>query len=106
MLTTISEVQNSSLKDLSNIQVLHQSPTKPVVPDFRGELLSGHRGDNSFRPNSHQFAKWVALWGSRVGPLKPTPAHSQMSLRDGMNVRLRVGIQIPEARYVDRALPW
>ena len=36
--------------------------------------------------------------GSRVGPLKPTPAHSQMSLRDGMNFRLRGGIQIPAAR--------
>ena len=35
--------------------------------------------------------------GSRVGPLKPTPAHSQMSLRDGINVRLRGGIQIPAA---------
>ena len=35
--------------------------------------------------------------GSRVGPLKPTPAHSQMSLRDGMNFRLRGGIQIPAA---------
>ena len=41
----------------------------------------------------------VALWGSRVGPLRPAPAHSQMSLRDGMNVRLRGGIQIPAARF-------
>ena len=34
---------------------------------------------------------------SRVGPLRPTPAHSQMSLRDGIDVRLRGGIQIPAA---------
>ena len=30
--------------------------------------------------------------GFRVGPIKPAPAQSQMSLRDGMNVRLRGGI--------------
>ena len=28
-----------------------------------------------------------------LGPLRPTPAHSQMSLRDGMDVRLRGGIR-------------
>ena len=27
-----------------------------------------------------------------LGPLRPTPAHSQMSLRDGIDVRLRGGI--------------
>ena len=61
-------------------------------------MLSGHRGDNSFRSNSPQSAKGVALRGSRVGPLRPAPAHSQMSLRDGMYVHLRGGIQIPAAR--------
>jgi len=33
-----------------------------------------------------------------IGPLRPAPAHSQMSLRDGVNVRLRGGIQITAAR--------
>ena len=32
------------------------------------------------------------------GPLEPAPANSQMSLHDGLNVRLRGGIQIPAAR--------
>ena len=36
--------------------------------------------------------------GFRVGPLRPALAHSQMSLRERMNVRLRGGIQIPAAR--------
>ena len=30
---------------------------------------------------------------AELGPLRPTPAHSQMSLRDGMYVRLRGGIR-------------
>ena len=34
-----------------NLSVLHQSSTKPVVPDSRGELLSGQRGDNWFSSN-------------------------------------------------------
>jgi hypothetical protein len=33
-----------------------------------------------------------------IGPLRPAPAHSQMSLRDGIDVRFREGIQIPTAR--------
>jgi hypothetical protein len=35
---------------------------------------------------------------AELGPLRPTPAHSQVSLRDGMYVRLRGGIR--------RALGW
>jgi len=30
---------------------------------------------------------------AEIGPLRPTPAHLQMSLRDGIDVRLRGGIQ-------------
>ena len=82
-------------KALSNPRPI---PNKPVVPYSRSHLLSVQRADNSFSENSHQSAKWVALWGSRVGPLRPTPAHSRMSLRDGVNVRFRGGIQIPAAR--------
>jgi len=37
----------------------------------------------------------MAIWGSRVGPLGPTPAHSQMSLRDGIDVRFRGGNSNP-----------
>jgi hypothetical protein len=76
------------------------------MPDLRSELLLGHWGDNSFQSNSRQFTKQVALWGSRVGPLKPTSAHSDYSLHDGIDVRLRGGIQIPAGRCVDRDLPW
>jgi hypothetical protein len=36
--------------------------------------------------------------GSRVGPLRPAPAHSGYSFHDGMDVRLRGGIQIPAAQ--------
>ena len=33
-----------------------------------------------------------------LGPLRPAPAHSQMSLREGINVRLRGGIhRAPDA---------
>jgi hypothetical protein len=38
--------------------------------------------------------------GSRVGPLRPATAHSQMSLRDGMNVRLPGGIPIPAVQRI------
>ena len=30
---------------------------------------------------------------AELGPLRPAPAHSQMSLRDGIDVRLRGGIR-------------
>jgi len=56
------------------------------VPGFRSLLLSGHWAGNFFRSNSHQSAKRVALWGSRVGPLRPAPAHSGYSFHDGMDL--------------------
>ena len=35
---------------------------------------------------------------AEIGPLRPAPAHSQMSLRDGIDVRLRGGIhRAPDA---------
>jgi len=40
----------------------------------------------------------MALWGSRVGPLRLAPAHFGYSFHDGMDVRLRGEIQIPAAR--------
>ena len=35
----------------------------------------------------------VSVKLAQIGPLRPAPAHSRMSLRDGIDVRLRGGIR-------------
>jgi hypothetical protein len=48
---------------LESSAVPNQSPTKPVVPGFRSELLSGQWTDNAFQSNRPEFAKSVVVWG-------------------------------------------
>ena len=82
--------------------IISQSPTNlqqnpyapiPVAICFRGSVQITPCDRTAINP----LKGWV-YGGAQVGPLKPTPAHSQMSIRNGMNIRLRGGIQIPAAR--------
>ena len=71
--------RNARNKNVFNLQELFQQDD----PDCRSKLLSGEWADNYFLSNSHQSAKRVALWGSRVGPLfRRTSVHSQVSSDD------------------------
>jgi len=54
--------------------------------------LRSERGDWLFGMG-YWFVALLRPACAGLGPLRPTPAHSQMSLRDGMDVRLRGGIQ-------------
>jgi len=65
----------------------------PQRPDRVGvEPLRSERGDWLFGMG-YWFVALLRPACAGLGPLRPTPAHSQMSLRDGMDVRLRGGIQ-------------
>jgi hypothetical protein len=51
---------NGKEDNFENKLYLHQSPTKPVVPNFHSELLSGQWRGNSFAENRPEFAQLMA----------------------------------------------